>query len=158
MAEPRLHHYLFAHRQLPGTLFQEPVRTMQLLRDDGPRFLAHLWKQTAKNVPRRDRMAADGLVVVYHAAAAPDRPDIALIELPEPTAPTEAWFVALCGSATDGSPAPVACHTLERSEDIATGEPTTVLGAWDRTTHVNRGRGPEPVPDLFLATITGGGG
>ncbi len=155
MADVRLHHYLFAHRQLPGTLFSAPARTMQLLRDEPDRFLGVLWANTGERVPDRDRLPFGGLGTRYQADAVPGI-DLAVVTMPEPVAETEAWFVALAAApvSVDGAVDPARCFTLELGWSVMDDRPYPVLGGWDaENRHLNFGRGPEPTLEAFTVEV-----
>lgn len=145
--EAREHHYRFAHRYLAVIAFKSPDRLQNELHLKGESMLLDAWKSVGKDLPRKQRVAPDGL----HLDWAPfGLREVALITLPPPIATPEAYFVAI----VFGGALMPDVFTLEHADDIETGEPYTVLGEWKVDgTHVNHGRGPQPDKAEMVQTI-----
>jgi len=124
----RQHHYIFAHRLLPNTLFNDPTFLIRAGRDQR---LLDLWERAAiaarefsarRDVPdyvRRldfNRISPDGLECTLIDLAGRSG---ALIEMPAASHPTEAVWVLVVDGAAKGSsqvakPASVRYFVLER--------------------------------------------
>jgi hypothetical protein len=63
-----------------------------------------------------------------------------VLTLPMPRGPTEAWFAAIVGSASD--PAYLRYLLWEQGESGSDGTLGTVLSEWSGSTHLNYGAGP----------------
>lgn len=90
--EPRQHHYRFAHRYLARVVFKSPDRLQDELHTNGVTTLVNAWKEIGKELPRKDRLRPDGLALDW--ARFGDR-EVAVIALPPPVAPGEAYFVGI---------------------------------------------------------------
>ena len=145
--EPREHHYRFAHRYLSIIAFKSPDRLQLELHRGGNRMLADAWNTIGKDLGRKDRMKPDGLMVDW--AMLPPR-EIAVIALPTPIAPAEAYFV---GIVFGGSLMPEV-FTLEYAVNEETNEIFTAFGEWKVDgSHASLGPGPPPNASEFVRRI-----
>ncbi|GAA2750928.1 hypothetical protein GCM10010440_61180 [Kitasatospora cinereorecta] len=145
---PRAHHYRFAHQVLPG-----------LARDLGPQMLdneprggftaglASLWQGLGETLPESERLPGDGL-----SAELVDRGGhrMLLVELPRPSAPAEAYLVAVAQPAGADH---CRCFTLEHGVSPLDGQAYTVLAEWADRSHINLGPGPAAQRDAFVAAV-----
>ena len=142
---PRPHHYEFAHRALPAVAARFAADVAAWRTGDLDGLLRHLWAEAGERLPEPDRLDPDGLrgEVVEVAGH-----DAILVTLPPATSTAEAHFVALVAAAP---PRVVTLeYTLNVDDSVA-----TVLGEWHGGGHVNRGEGPPPDRDAFLAVVAG---
>lgn len=145
-AEPRQHHYRFAHRYLARVAFRSPDGLQHELRTRGDRWLTDAWRTVGADLPRKERLKPTGLEVTWAGHATND---LAVISLPEPTASAEAHLVGILFGALLPE-----VYTLERAEDPTTGEASTVFAAWEIDgSHLDLGPGPEPEPAAFANHI-----
>jgi len=142
----RRHHYLFAHRALPGTALRHGADLVAAVRD-GRLALDGFWDQVGQTLPEDERLPSAGLAVSDHHI---DDSDVLLVTFPAPVGPPEAHFAAIALSTHDGR---VRYITLERGLIPADGTRYTVLCEWTDEHHVNLGAGPEPEPDAFLSAL-----
>ncbi|UGT54377.1 hypothetical protein [Nocardia asteroides] len=149
MAEPRTHHYQFAHQVLP-TLAQRLGARM--VTDEPPlgytEQLKGLWDSIGERLPAEDRLPSAG--ITGHRVDA-EGLRLLLVELPTPAAPAEAHFVAVVLPENSDD---VRVFTLERATfQPADREDATMLGSWSDRSHFNLGPGPHPEPTAFIAAI-----
>jgi len=157
-----LHHYLFAHQILPAAFYESPPVFVELMSSGkaGWRALIDLWSRAAT----QSMMAGFEPLDFDQRPAPPRIVKVAsrygiLFEMPPPQAPTEAYFaLALLPSSAPAAAAAATAitnpaagpiyYTLERvaiaSGDPVPDPPSTVLGAWTPTSHLNFGDGPPP--------------
>lgn len=137
----RRQHYTFAHRALPQIAAAHGDRFIEDMA--GPHALPML-KQLWDDIGRErtgDAIASDGLAVSVQTLR--DGATFALITMPEPTAPPEAYYVGVVGGR---------CFTLEYGLTAA-GEPATFLCEWVGQKHVNFGLGPPPEEHAFVRAV-----
>jgi hypothetical protein len=90
---PRLHHYNFAYRAVPGVAFSDPHVPLGLGQDMPKGALKKFWAQVGERLPSDQRLSDRGLSATggefgpHHS--------IVLITMPEPLIDTEAYFVAI---------------------------------------------------------------
>lgn len=102
--EPRVVHYLFAHRAVPRAFLRDPAPVMGILAsDDGMRFLAGMLDILDAEVDTSERIDRSAI----HLACYPLREEAfaAVVTMPPPLRVFEAWFVGLVARFGD---APVA--------------------------------------------------
>lgn len=158
-SQPRMQHYLFAHRALPSVTFGQPARMLEvLLGDEAQQMLLNLWEQAGLQAPPSGLVQPRGLSHTLHQLD-PLRL-LALVQLPPPQADTEAYFVGLLFETTQpnwaGPPSPKSarCFTLERGSDLFTQELRTVFCEWTGDgSHLNMGDGPPPSAEDFILAI-----
>lgn len=153
MSKPRCAHYQLAHVALPSVAHRSPFEFMSAMASDSAdELLRSLLEQIAEHCAdeRPDFVAGD---VVIHRARVLGSPCVVL-ELPPPTSPTEAHFVAAWLAINDGpEPGQLRYFTLEAAD--ASHGPSTLLGEWDREhRHVTHGAGPESSVEGFTRAIT----
>ena len=157
-SEVRGQHYGFAHRILPSLTWAHPERLLSLLMSsERDAFLQAVWKAAGENQGPSDQVdgATLGSSVHRHGHSA-----IALIGLPDPVAPAEAYFVAIIfddqpsSNAAETLPHRVRYFTLELGLNIFTNEAYTVFAEWRKDGHYNLGSGPPPQSEAFLAHLT----
>ncbi|WP_371479890.1 hypothetical protein [Kitasatospora sp. NBC_00315] len=148
MTESRVHHYGFVHRVLAGAAaeFGPKMVVTPPVREVGQSLLA-MWEGFGQSLTPEQQLPGDGL-----AGCLLEREGhrLLLVTLPEPIAPTEAYFAAVVLP-----PGADSCRylTLEYSVGPADGAPGTVLGEWADQNHVNLGQGPEPTPEAFVTAV-----
>lgn len=151
--KPRRHHYVFAHRTLPGTLLTEQVgRTwMSLLAGPaGPLLLRRVWQDLAAELPEADRLDGDGFAASVHETTADQV--LVVLTLPPAVAELEAHLVAIV-AAREGW-APQRDVTLELGSSAITGEPATYLAALRQDgSRVALGKGPAPDESAFATAV-----
>ncbi|MCA9790226.1 MAG: hypothetical protein KC910_00465 [Candidatus Eremiobacteraeota bacterium] len=121
-------HYEFAHRTLPRLVHDQPERFEQLLNASPP--LGELWKGASLAIHRIQVKGVGSAII---------------IEMPPPTAPAEAFMVAVVKTT------PWRYITLERTRPEF-GEPS-MLGEWTSTSRSGLGPGPEPTLSAFAAAL-----
>lgn len=148
--QPRDHHYLFAHRVLPGLVFAEPSRFAQIMIGQGEAFLMQVWGMIPEQFGLAERVEPAGLG--YSLALAEDATGMITVRLPPPRAVTEAHMVAVVFGPKDQDPARY--FTLELGYSLDD-RPRTVLGEWAQggELHANFGDGPSPEEGAFRAAI-----
>jgi hypothetical protein len=144
--EPRRHHYMFAHRELPSGARRFGADLVAAGRD-GQLTLDVVWNRVGEGLPEPDRLPAEGLSHSYHERAGHR---VLLISLPTARYPTEAHFTAIAVP-TEGEA--VRYFTLEYAVSPMDGGRYTVLGEWNEQRHINYGEGPPPDADAFLTAI-----
>jgi CheY-like chemotaxis protein len=90
---PRLHHYQFAYRALPGLAFADPYVPLGFGHDTPKGSLVKFWKQVGTHFPENERFGNSGLI----ASDSPFGPDyvIVLVTMPTPLRVSEAYYVAI---------------------------------------------------------------
>jgi DNA-binding response OmpR family regulator len=90
---PRLHHYEFAYRALPGLAFADPYGPLGMAHDTPKGSLVKFWNHVETQIPKRERVSDSGLIAV-HAPFGPDYV-IVLVTMPTPLRVSEAYFVGI---------------------------------------------------------------
>ena len=131
MSTPR---YVAAHLILPRFLREKGAGAVldAIERNDGDFFIPVWMEAGFRFTPR-----------FFHQAAGALR--YGVLTLPMPRQPTEAWFAALVGSASD--PGYLRYFLWEQGESLD-GGPRTVVAEWSATGHLNYGDGPPFTGDL----------
>ena len=145
-----IHHYGFAHRQLPLLFREAPAATMLAMGLMDPDWLRDLWREDA---PLGQADPPDGLACEVLALPAGDL-SIVLFTLPEPWFVTGAHFAAAALHRQCG-PEPGDDYrfwTLERTRDDGA-QPEAVLGAWEDDCHLNFGRILTVSREAFLGAL-----
>ncbi|MFI5530348.1 hypothetical protein ACIA8O_17585 [Kitasatospora sp. NPDC051853] len=148
-AEPRAHHYGYAHRVLAGLARDLGVKMLD--REPAPGFtggLTAIWQGYGEQLPESERLSADGLSADLVQR---DGYRALLVILPPAVAPSEAHLVAVVQSAEAEQ-----CRylTLEHGVSPIDRQTYTVLGEWTADgQHINLGPGPAAEPDAFLAAV-----
>lgn len=90
---PRMHHYQFAYRALPGMAFSDPRVPLGFGQDIPKGSLIKFWKHVGTRFPENERISDSGLF----ASDTPFGPDyvMLLVTLPTPLRETEAHYVAI---------------------------------------------------------------
>ena len=153
MGDPRLHHYLFAHRILPDFTLNQGPDLLSTLARDGQVFLDWIWSRLAEDLPPAEHLDPEGLTFSLHELGPWH---IVLITLPPAEHTTEAHMVAAVaqlhplgwGQQTYGT---FRCFTLERTD----AHPATSLCEWTLDAHLHIGPGPAVDPDAFLQAVLG---
>jgi hypothetical protein len=158
LTHSRGQHYTFAHRVLPSLTWAHPDRLLSFLtRSECDSFLQAVWEIAGKNQPLSDQVDGATLRSAIHQR---DRYTIALITLPHPLVPAEAYFVAIIFDdqsslkATETDIPNVRYFTLEFGRNIITQEEHTVFAEWRKDGHYNLGSGPRPESQAFLDHLT----
>lgn len=148
----RPHHYVFAHRLLPGLSFGGGAGAGALMAmAQSEELRTKAWGMAAEGLPGEEQLAPDGLKgkqIEVDAKLA-----IALVELPRAHRMAEALFVAGCYTRTARG-MDFRLLTLEMSSELGGKRPHTVLGEWIPTAgsprHLNWGPGPLDSRELFV--------
>lgn len=149
--EPRIYHYLFAHKYLPDKLLENSQGVMSWITGEkGVEHLITRWGMLRlfNNIDSKDYVSPTGLnrIVINPTSGH----TIVLIQFPKPERVSEAFFSAILVQ-PDNS---YRYFTLEKTfgEDD-NGIPKTVLGEWINGNHVNLGSGSSPNIEDFSALI-----
>lgn len=153
MGDPRLHHYLFAHRILPDFTLNQGPDLFATLDRDGQVFLEWIWSRLAQDLPAAEHLDPEGLGFSRHELGPWH---IILVTLPPAAHTTEAHMVAAVAHQHPlgwGQHAYDAfrCFTLERTD----AHPTTALCEWRPDAHHHLGPGPTLDPGAFLKAVLG---
>jgi hypothetical protein len=176
LEEPRDQHYVFAHIALRQIAFKNPVGCVGVLHSpEAMKFLTELWEEVGthcREAPEAGGAAVqhiDGSTLGVRPARVGNFPS-AVVSLPQPLAPTEAYFIALVlhvelATLQGDGPTPenpeLSYYTLERGVSLD-GRERAVLCAWDaQGSHLNFGEGPpaqfEPFVEAVRAQVGGKG-
>ena len=90
---PRMHHYNFAYKALPGLVFADPLVALGFGHDTPKGSLIEFWEYVGTKVPEHERINAAGLSAI-DIVLKPDHV-LLMVEMPEPLRDTEAYFVAV---------------------------------------------------------------
>ena len=165
------HHYLLAHDYLPAVVFSLPAHIHSLLASQ--ESLHKLLERLMSNVDNRSNcvdkrtFSPTDIHGSEHAIAGGT---CVLLQMPLPTSPTEAYFVAVFSSKTsveleefrnlpgnEGDKkalSSISYFTLEMAHPLAAGETGTVFcGRTPYDKHHFYGSGPQPDPDDFVAFL-----
>ncbi len=131
MSSPR---YVAAHLILPRFAREKGAGVVldAIERSDADFFIPVWMEAGFRFTPRFLHQAASGL-------------RLGVLTLPMPRQPTEAWFAAIVGSATD--PAYFRYFLWEQGESLDE-KPLTVIAEWSDKGHLNYGNGPPFTGDL----------
>ena len=155
-ADPRDHHYVFAHILVREVCAQDPIRFFALVASPEQKdFVAWLWEMTAKQVGRPITEFDPGQLEV-NTFRVNDAPAI-LLKMPVPIAAAEAHMVGviLTGLPQDEEPESKGSFryfTLEHGVNL---DDTirTVFCEWNEGSHLNFGDGPPPTVEAFASAI-----
>ena len=162
------HHYLLAHESLPFFVYSLPSHAQSILACDDSRenivksLMSNIDKQSDFRSPRT--FSPDDIKSSEHPMG---KGTCVLLQMPPPTSPTEAFFVAVFFSKTskeiealeklpgdEGSEkarASIFYFTLEMAHPMVAGETGTVFcGRTPDGNHHFHGNGPKPDPDVFV--------
>lgn len=149
--EPRIYHYLFAHRYLPDKLSENSQGVIAWLTGEkGVEHLKTRWTllPTVYNLEPNDFIEHIG--INRYIIKPTNRHTIVLIQFPKPEQISEAFFSAILVE-PDNS---YRYFTLEKTfEENGNGIPRTVLGEWNNGNHVDLGSGSLPDIEDFSALI-----
>lgn len=158
--QPRCIHYTFAHYALRTAAHENPLAFIAILASpDALKFLASLLNSVSEyckeEAPSRSLQLDDFTI---HCSRLGQYP-CAIVEMPQPLAPTEAYFVAAILLANLEQEIPdlknveLRYFTLENGIRLG-GPPRTVLCEWTKDgAHCNYGDGPPPRVQDFLETL-----
>jgi len=158
--EPRCDHYSFTHQVLRQAAFNDPTRCVSTLGStECDEYLATLWEAVEQTCEQFDRPVelspSDILIHRLRVGAYP----CALVELPTPAAPGEAFYVALvltfdlADRSKGFAEHPLRYITLEET-GRGGGALTTVLCEWtSEDSHLDHGTGPYPTIEEFMACV-----
>ncbi len=92
-SEPRVAHYLFAHRAVPRAFLRNPPAILGILgSDDGMRFLEGMWEVMNDALQPHERI--DDHPLALRCYALPDDVFVAMVTMPPVHRVFEAYFVA----------------------------------------------------------------
>jgi hypothetical protein len=154
------HHYELAHVALKQICFNDPAGFFQLMASpERNGFLEALWRQIRENCdhggPAYFEVPRDLVIETFCLETFP----MILVHMPPPRFVTESYFIGMVLNVpVEEMEVPrehyeVGYYTLERGEDVATGDHRTVFCAWQGETHFNYGDGPLPEPGAFVAAV-----
>ena len=143
MSSPR---YIAAHMLLPRFVREQGAGVVldAIERNDADFFIP-VWMQAGFRFTSR----------LFHQSVAGFQ--VGVLTLPMPRGPTEAWFAAIVGNASD--PAYLRYLLWEQGESGSDGSLGTVLSEWSGSKHLNYGAGPPFTGNLaadraaFLARV-----
>jgi hypothetical protein len=151
---PRQHHYVFAHRALRAMVTSDPKRGYSAMTGKvAKRLLLDLWKRVG-DLSDEETLPSNGLAC--SVTQLDDRRTVAIVTMPPAERITEAHFIGvvfIVVRAPFRRRIQIRYFTLEHSEDLEHGSPTTMLCEWRGETHVNYGEGPEPSEEAFLDAL-----
>ena len=133
-------HYRFAFGGLKQFAFERTSELQEALWTEPEPFLAWLWEACADG----PNQPAPGLAARTFMHG--DRP-AALITLPEPAEPPNAYFVLIIFGAS-----PPDFYSLEKAS-LDFGGTGTVLGRWFIDRRANLGSGSEPEAEAFIESV-----
>ncbi|WP_426165299.1 hypothetical protein [Pseudoduganella sp. R-34] len=155
-AEPREHHYVFAHILVREVCSQDPLRFFALVASpEQEHFVGWLWEMTAKQVGR-PITDFDARQLVVSTFRIQDSPTV-LLKMPAPIAAAEAHMVAVVltdfpKDEASESKGGFRYFTLEHGVNLDDST-RTVFCEWDNEGHKNFGDGPSPTVEAFAAAI-----
>jgi hypothetical protein len=149
-AVARPHHYGFVHVYLRSLTFRDVAALVGHLHRDGLAYLQHLWTDAGQRLAPDQVLAPAGLELRMDNTA---EAVTALVVLPPPREPTEAYFAAVVAQrGSDAGEFRPAFFSLELGIDVMTQRPRTVACRWEPDgRHLNLGTGPIPDAEAFLA-------
>lgn len=163
----RRHHYLFAHVALRQQFFSQPLETVLALNSGGPELLEVWWQRTwdvlSGNDSQAEKVSSAGLRC--SSCDLGENRIAAIVTLPEPQNPTEAYFVAAVvglprkrlGGLLGKTRMDAKYVTLEYGMAIC-GDGSlrqrTVLCEWTESSHLNLGDGPAPELAEFIKAVS----
>jgi hypothetical protein len=143
-------HYEFAHRFLPKYVHDDPYRFFSLFCQEAPTLFIHMmWNRFLHmaGLIRGNRLRRVSDLTMSHQQLAGRL--VALIEMPTPEAPNEAFFVAVALLADSAPPEPSPTNgsarvfTLEAEHKATAVAGEAMVGEWASDgTHSNYGRNP----------------
>jgi hypothetical protein len=137
-ANPRKHHYYFAHRLLRQVFYEHYEQFYPRLARDAEFELTALWNHQGNELPPGERMASDGLAEVSRTTRAGK--EVVIIALPEAKAMAEAGFVVLISGEGER-----AYLTYENTISFVKNERLAVLCGWSAEGgHLNYGLRASP--------------
>jgi hypothetical protein len=142
--QPRRHHYLFAHHELPSAALEFGDQLVAA-GPTGELRLRAAWDDLAQKLPEHERLNGNGLNATYHRLGAYQA---VLVRMPLAKRPPEAHFALIVRPAGGGRTRYI---TLECAVSPVDGRKHTVLGEWTAERHVYHGEGPPADPNAFLA-------
>jgi hypothetical protein len=155
------HHYILAHLALRQVALGNPYGFFGVMGSpQRQEFLDDLWKQICQNCDKDGAAFFTSRDIRVHTTRIGEYPAV-LVEMPPAYFTAEAHMVCavlknpLSGVSANPENPSVWFFTLEKGEDVLTGQDRTVLCAWDGETHVNYGDGPEATPGAFIEKIKG---
>jgi hypothetical protein len=93
-SEPRVGHYLFAHRAVPRAFLRDPAPIMGILGSkDAMSFLGGMWDIIDREVEPQERIDRQGLAVDCYELS--HDVFVAMVTMPAPQRVLESFFVAL---------------------------------------------------------------
>ncbi len=99
--DPRVAHYLYAHRAVPRAFLRNPPAILGILgSDDGPRFLEGMWEVMDDALEPGERVSDTRVQLECYALERDVF--IALVTMPPVARPLEAYFVA-CAARFEGA-------------------------------------------------------
>jgi hypothetical protein len=126
-SEPRVPHYLFAHRAVPRAFLRNPASILPIMAsDDGLEFLTGMWDIIDREVEPEERVDRSGLRIETYELSTDLW--IVLVVMPPPQRAFEAFFVA-CAARLQG-PALARAFTLDLAGP-PTHDPETGILEWD---------------------------
>src|SRR5262245_33286090 len=152
LAEPRVHHYVFAHQVIREVCVSDPLQFFAVMAsNEQAKFVAWMWKEAERHA-KQGPAGASIKDVKVDTGRIKDLPAV-IMPMPATRAMAEAHIIAvvLTGKPTQEAPQPsVRYFTLEDGERHD-GTPRTVLCEWTAKGHANYGDGPQATVQAFVA-------
>lgn len=146
--QPRMPHYIFAHRVLPAVVEQDGPRLSEMLRRDPRAVAEQLWTHAAAMAPDAAPIPFEGFACRWLAAP---RWSVFVMTLPPAIAPTEASHVAVAVTPADGPPQEIRYFLLERGGSAGRAV-QWLLCQWQSGRHINHDQSPSDV-DGFVRRV-----
>lgn len=124
--EPRMGHYLFAHRAVPRAFLRDPAAIMGILAsDDAMEFLSGMWEVLGAELEPEHRVSPEGLALEHYELT--HGVFVALVVMPPIRRGLEAHFVAVIAR-LEGDEAFARCFSLDHLPDL---DPPAAVLEWD---------------------------
>jgi hypothetical protein len=158
--EPRCHHYMLAHYALRTVAHDKPLAFLGVLASpDATHFLSDLMESVSEHCKDRERHPDFSVEAIRIHTLRIGKYPCAVVQMPKPRAPTEAFFVAGVLLADPNEEMPesdrVALRYFTLEKGITLGGPArTVLCEWTADgTHANFGDGPPAELRAFCGAV-----
>lgn len=149
--EPRVAHYLYAHRALPRTFLRNPAAILGILgSDDAMKFLSGMWDVIDAELEPGERLDVRGLA--HHFYELKGDVFASVVTLPPPARVFEAYFVAMVAR-LEGEHTFARCLSLDLA-GVPGPDALTGILEWDAEGHHElRSEGCRPERSAFVDAI-----
>ena len=149
--EPRVAHYLYAHRALPRTFLRNPAAILGILgSDDAMPFLSGMWDVIDKELAPGHRLDIRGLTHHFYELA--NDVFASVVTLPPPQRVFEAYFVAMVAR-LDGEQTFARCLSLDLAGVPGPNALTGILEWDDNGKHELLTEGCQPNRSAFVDAV-----